>query len=79
MSLKEHIQMMTLLASMMGDPGRPSIRFVNDETYSDLVSEYKLIQQKKSSLSRSQRDSVVARVERLVKQGKIILPEPPQQ
>lgn len=71
--------MMTLLASMMGDPGRPSIRFVNDETYSDLVSEYKLIQQKKSSLSRSQRDSVVARVERLVKQGKIILPEPPQQ
>ncbi len=46
-------------------------RIVNKTDSKSLVNEYHLIQQKKSKLSRSQRDAVENRVKYLVKKDKI--------
>ncbi len=46
-------------------------RIVNKTDSKSLVNEYHLIQQKKSRLTRSQRDAVENRVKYLIKKGKI--------
>lgn len=41
------------------------------ESYQDLINEYRLIQEKKSKLSRSQRDFVEYRIKHLILKGHI--------
>lgn len=60
------------LSGMMPDMKQPGdIRIVNDADYEALINEYKLIQQKKSKLSRRQRDAVEYRIKWLISKGKI--------
>lgn len=67
--------MLAMVSAMVGENSAPpSARLVNSASYDQLIDEYILIHQKKSKLSRSQRDSIVARVERLIREGKIVCP-----
>lgn len=65
---------------LMMDDNKPSkIKVIQGNHIEDLIAEYQLIQQKKSKLSRSQRDSVVSRYNYLVKRGSIVPVESQQQ
>jgi hypothetical protein len=78
--MKSYHKMMTALAPVllaMGGMDVPGLkpteseRMVNNATLEALINEYKLIQEKKSNLSRNQRDLIEGRVKYLIAKGYI--------
>jgi hypothetical protein len=58
----------------MGEGGNnytPSELDIKNMRVEDLVNEYQLITEKKSSLSRIKRDLIVQRIDKLLREGKI--------